>query len=53
MQYAGGKLVLLLLWKTEAMRSSETPVDFYGLHGITSQKAALFIVTAEITANPM
>jgi hypothetical protein len=38
LQEARGKLGLLLFRKMEAVRSPETSVDFYGLHGVTSQK---------------
>jgi hypothetical protein len=36
----------------EVIRSYETPADFTGLHGVTSQKAELFITTDVGTSNP-
>jgi hypothetical protein len=37
--------------KMEAIYSSETSVDFNGLHGVTSQKIKLIITTAVRTSN--
>jgi hypothetical protein len=36
----------------EAICSSETSVDFNGLHGVISQKIELLITTALRTSNP-
>jgi hypothetical protein len=36
----------------EATCSSETSVDFHGLHGVISQKMELFITTAMKTSDP-
>jgi hypothetical protein len=38
--------------KLELICSSETSVDFSGLHGVIPQKTVLFITTAVRTSNP-
>jgi hypothetical protein len=38
--------------KVEEMRSSETSGSFSQLHGVTTKKAVIFIVTTVITSNP-
>jgi hypothetical protein len=36
----------------EAARTSETLVNFYRLHGATTQKTAIFVLTVVRTSNP-
>jgi hypothetical protein len=36
----------------EAARTSETLVNFYRLHGTTTQKTAIFVLAAVRTSNP-
>jgi hypothetical protein len=36
----------------EAARTSETLVNFYQIHGATTQKTAIFVLIAVRTSNP-
>jgi hypothetical protein len=37
----------------EAARTSETLVNFYQIHGVATQKTAIFILAAVRTSNPI
>jgi hypothetical protein len=42
----------LIALMMEAARTSETSVNFYRLHGATTQKTAIFVLTAVRPSNP-